>query len=379
MKKVIILYTSAGGGHKSAALTLQETINKTMDWDVEIVNPFSDWCSEYDLVRQLTSMSSEEVYNKYVSAKNHPLFNLLLISGLFLLNLAIYAKKIKKKLVEHWIEYQPDMIISASPFINTVVAESLDEIPKKTAFVTLITDFNECFPKIWIVSKKQNILCCSERIVQQALDSGLDAAQIHKLSGMPIGSNFYFSGNLDQKVLRKTFGLNPDIPTGLVLFGSYGNNDMLSIAKHMNNCHYPIQMVFVCGHSTELRKKLQALKVSYTLITTGFIDHVDQYMRCADFIIGKPGGLSVAEAAIMQLPQILKLNFSTLLQERYNAQWVLENKIGISVSNFRNIRKVVHKLLDELEMYHANLRMLHNKAFFEIPVILDRIMQGVHE
>lgn len=374
MKSIIILYTDAGGGHKSAALTLQETIQKTTGWRVQVINPFVEWCSEYDLIKKFTKIPAEDFYNKHVSAKNNPLFSLLAIAALFMTNLSYHAPQIKSRLIEKWIDCQPDMVISVSPFINKIIIDSFENFDK-ISFVTLITDFKECFPKIWLVSNRQHVLCCSEKIVQQALKRKIRIEHIHKLSGMPINGNFYLSNKIDRNILRNTYDLMPNIPTGLVIFGSHGNQDMLTIAKNMQGFNQPIQMIFICGHNEALRAQILNLTVDYRLVATGFVGNVYHYMRCADFIISKPGGLSIAEAAVMGLPQILKANFYTLLQEKYNATWVAEHKIGIIVSNFRKIKNVVANVLNNLDLYHAKLQFIENKSFFELPEILNKILE----
>ena len=45
-------------------------------------------------------------------------------------------------------------------------------------------------------------------------------------------------------------------------------------------------------------------------------------MRAADFMIGKPGPGSIAEAMLRHLPVLVECNSWTLPQERYNAEWV---------------------------------------------------------
>ena len=58
-------------------------------------------------------------------------------------------------------------------------------------------------------------------------------------------------------------------------------------------------------------------------------------MHLADFFIGKPGPGSISEAIAMKLPVIVERNAWTLPQERYNADWVLEQGAGFVLPNFR--------------------------------------------
>jgi 1,2-diacylglycerol 3-beta-galactosyltransferase len=100
-------------------------------------------------------------------------------------------------------------------------------------------------------------------------------------------------------------------------------------------------------------------------------------MHLADLFIGKPGPGSISEAVAMGLPMVVESNAWTLPQERYNAEWVSENKVGIVLASFRAIDIAVRALLtgDMLARYRANARALRNRAVFEIPDMLARILE----
>jgi hypothetical protein len=61
-------------------------------------------------------------------------------------------------------------------------------------------------------------------------------------------------------------------------------------------------------------------------------------------------------------------------QERYNAVWVAEHRAGIVLDSFKAIRGAVDTLIEHLPAYRAGVARIHNRAIFEIPEILDRIL-----
>ena len=71
--------------------------------------------------------------------------------------------------------------------------------------------------------------------------------------------------------------------------------------------------------------------------TLGFTKEVHRLMCSADFLIGKPGPGSIAEAMVRKLPVILECNSWTLPQERYNTEWVREKRVGIVLDDFTEI------------------------------------------
>jgi 1,2-diacylglycerol 3-beta-galactosyltransferase len=75
----------------------------------------------------------------------------------------------------------------------------------------------------------------------------------------------------------------------------------------------------------------------------------------------------------MKLPVIVERNLWTLPQERYNADWVTEQGVGVVLPNFRGVREAVGRLLASLDEYRANVAKIENRAVFEIIDILRSI------
>ena len=78
----------------------------------------------------------------------------------------------------------------------------------------------------------------------------------------------------------------------------------------------------------------------------------------------------------MHLPCIVERNAWTLPQERYNTEWLLEQGAGLVLPNFRGISQAVDTLLEPAAYakFRAATERMHNRAVFEIPEILERIL-----
>ena len=100
------------------------------------------------------------------------------------------------------------------------------------------------------------------------------------------------------------------------------------------------------------------------------------YMQLADFFIGKPGPGSISEAVQQGLPVVVVRNAWTMPQERYNTDWVLENGAGIVLESFRFVDAGVREILERLDELRANLKRVENRAVFEIPRILEDILES---
>ncbi|HTS28597.1 MAG TPA: glycosyltransferase, partial [Bryobacteraceae bacterium] len=112
------------------------------------------------------------------------------------------------------------------------------------------------------------------------------------------------------------------------------------------------------------------------IFVEGFTKEVARYMQLADYFIGKPGPGSISEAISMRLPVIVVRNAWTLPQERYNADWVREQGVGIVLPNFNRIAEAVDELLAPAaySKFRDATELQKNRAVFEIPEILQRIL-----
>jgi UDP-N-acetylglucosamine:LPS N-acetylglucosamine transferase len=71
---------------------------------------------------------------------------------------------------------------------------------------------------------------------------------------------------------------------------------------------------------------------------------------------------------------IVECNSRTLPQERYNAEWVIENGYGIVVPAFNEIAPAVQRLLENATFseFRRKAGEYANRALFEVPVILEQ-------
>ena len=110
---------------------------------------------------------------------------------------------------------------------------------------------------------------------------------------------------------RGKLGLDPDLPTGLLLFGGQGAMVMETILRRLDASDLKMQMIAVCGHNRRLFERVHVLRTRFPLHTVGFTKEVPRLMQLADFFIGKPGPGSISEAVHMKLPVIVTRNLWT--------------------------------------------------------------------
>lgn len=372
---VDFIYFDAGGGHRSAALALESVIaSHGYGWDVRLVN-LQEVLDRLDIFRKLTGIRLQDIYNLLL-AKGWTLGSaqlLPLMQGV----IRAYHSATVKLLIGHWRARRPDMVVSLVPHFNRAMFESLQKAQPGTPFVTILTDLADYPPHFWMEKQEQYFICGTDRAREQAHSMGHASSRVFQAGGMILRPHFYQLREWDRREERRKLGLSPDLPTGLVLFGGEGSNTMLSIARRLGNWSIDLQLILICGRNAKLKHRLEQLQTRNKLIAVGFTKEVPYYMYISDFFIGKPGPGSISEALHMHLPVIVESNAWTLPQERYNAQWVREQGVGMVLKNFRSIEAAVQELLsaDTLGQMKEKISAMENRAVFEIPAILEKILR----
>lgn len=369
MKTIELIYFNAGGGHRAAATAI-ETIaaQQGRPWRVRCTN-LIEVLDPQGRFERLTGMAPETLYNKRL-AKGWTLGlaqELKLLQGMIRLGHATMVKKLE----QHWLRSEPDMVVSLVPNFNRAMLCSLAAALPGIPYVTVLTDMADHPPNFWIEpGLRQHLVCGTPRAVAQALAQGCNESNIHQTSGMILRPDFYQPVALDRQLEQARLGLDPDRPTGIVMFGGHGSMAMRSIAQQLGD----VQLILMCGHNAVLASKLRAMKSAAAHAVVDFTPEVQRSMQLADFFIGKPGPASISEAVQQGLPIITVRNAWTMPQERYNTEWVRDNQLGIVGRSMGNLRPAVIELLSRLDEFKHNVRQIENHAIFEVPEILARIL-----
>jgi UDP-N-acetylglucosamine:LPS N-acetylglucosamine transferase len=372
-RKLTIVFFDAGGGHRSAAEALKSVL-ETQRWQVTLLN-LQEQLDKLDLLKKVTGLRIQDGYNLILRKGWTRLTpQLLPVLQAFV---RMYHRPTVKMLSKYWQENPTDMVLSVIPHFNRALVESLRKSTPPTAFVTLLTDFADYPPHFWMERESQYLICGTERAELQAFALGHDRNHVFLASGMVMKPKFYQKTTVNRVEERKRLGLNPDTPTGIVLFGGAGSATMLDIVKRLNASKADLQLILICGKNQKLLTAVKNLNTRFPVFAEGFTQNVDYYMALADFFIGKPGPGSISEALQFHLPVIVECNGRTLPQERYNAQWVTEKKMGIVLKNFRRIVSGVEQLLEPTAFaeFRANASAYNNRALFEIPELLEEILE----
>jgi Glycosyltransferase family 28 C-terminal domain len=376
MKNIHIVFHDGGGGHRNAATALQSVLaQQSWPWQVDLVQ-FQELTDRLDVLRKLTGIRIQEQYN--ILLQNGWTLGSTYLLRILQATIRLFHRPLVRLLEEYWRAHPADLLISVIPHFNRQICESWSNVYPGRPFVTIITDLADFPPRFWIEPlEEQYVVAGTERAAQQARAFKHDEAHIFRASGMILRPDFYTENDCDPAEMRKEMGLRSDLPTAIVLFGGHGSKVMYQITQRLDAKRVPVQLILICGRNENLAKKLSSRAWRMPVHIIGFTTEVHRLMHAADFLIGKPGPGSIAEAMVRKLPVLIECNAWTLPQERYNAQWVSEKRVGIVLKSFRDVVSGVQEMTNpkNLTEFRRNVAGLENRAIFEIPQFLARLLR----
>jgi Glycosyltransferase family 28 C-terminal domain len=370
-----LIYIDSGAGHRAAAQALEAVIGEQQrPWDVRLLGA-QELLNSIDFIRKYTGIPFEEVYNILLRRGwTRGSRQLLAVSHLLI---RLSHRSQVRVLEEHWRERPADMLVSLIAHYNRALCQAFARACPGRPFVTVMTDIADYPPHFWIENQEQYLICGSERAGEQARSLGLPQDRVLPMSGMILNPGFHKASIPDRVSGRIQLGLDPERPTGLVLFGGIGSNDTVRVVRALNRAGSPVQLIVICGRHEESLRALRATKAHIPIHIEGFTKEVPYFMGLADFFIGKPGPGSISEALAMNLPVVVECNIRTMVHERYNAQWIREQQVGLVVDSFDKLGDAVAEMLqpDRFRQFKANASGLRNSAVYDAVRWLNYILE----
>jgi UDP-N-acetylglucosamine:LPS N-acetylglucosamine transferase len=378
MKAIELVYCDAGGGHRSAANALRDVAGREQrPWSVRQTNLLQLF-AELDVWRKLTGVAGEEGYNGMLR-RGWTLGSPLMLRVFHSVVRRSHASQVAL-LERHWRTQRPDVVVSFIPHFNRALYDAMQRAIPGVPLVTILTDLADSPPHFWIERGQSQYFVCGTALArEQALAAGHPDDRVFQTSGMILNPRFYDPAGPRDRGELAALGLDPALPTALVMFGGFGSASMRTIVRRLDASGLGVQVIAVCGRNERLEASLRAMPLRIPAHITGFVPDVARLMRSADFFIGKPGPGSISEALAMGLPVIVERNAWTMPQERYNAEWIEEQGVGIAISSFRrNVVAAVATMIDPDQRAHftACVGGYRNRAVFEIPAILEQVLEG---
>lgn len=358
--KVLILTVTAGFGHHASAKALEEAflergvIAKTIDIYKEINKMLYNTVDKgYLFTTKYTTALYRKSYELADKKKNDEnVVSVPQIVG------AIYYQK-SAKIIE---EFAPDAIICTHIFAAQVANQFKRRSKSSIPVAGIVTDYT-IHPFWQDVRNIEYIITASEFLTLRALRKGISADKIVPL-GIPINPKFSAGGNRAEA--RKMLGID-DKKTILVMAGSMGYGNIVSIVSRLEDTEGDTQILTVCGNNKNQYRKILKFKLGdpekyKNIHVYGFVDNVDVFMDAADCIVTKPGGLTISEAMAKSLPMILTDPIPG--QEERNIEFLMNNGAAILATETFPLEEAVYTITNNpsrLKLMRESIESISHK------------------
>lgn len=348
-KRILILSTSAGAGHKAAAAALQAVFERSPQVEhvvnqdaLERTNPaFRAFYS--DLYLRLVKDSPMLVGWWYQQSDA--------IGRTDAMRLALDRLN-AEPLVEFIHDYQPHVTVCTHFMPAGIVAQQVAEGRLNTQLAIVTTDFD--FHSMWLSSHFHRYFVALDETRAHLQAVGLPAGRI-TVSGVPVDPAF--EQPIDREAVLARYKLRPDLPIILASAGAVGGGPARAIVAQVLQMRNKVQAVVVCGKNERLRREVVRMVEPQVerFRVLGFTDDMPSLMRVASLFIGKPGGLTASECMAAGLPMAIVAPIPG--QEERNSDHLLEQGVAVRCNQLTTVAYKLDRLLEEpgrLEQMRAN-------------------------
>lgn len=323
MKKVLILTSDAGFGHRKASeaisAALQELYPETVE--VSIVNPIND-PDMPNLVRRLETgyddmvLEDPNLYRLWYNATDAPVTAQLMQE--------VTTTAMNKTLIKILYNERPDVVVSTHPSYNVSSIRALQQVGARhyTPVHVVVTDLVGVHA-LWFNKVADYTFVPTGAVYKLALDNGLGKKQV-KLTGLPVHPRIARETRTTAEI-REALGWEPGQITGLVV-GSARSTQTAGVVQMLDRSGLDLQIAAVSGGDAETEIKLREVTWKSRVHVYGHVSNLAEMMHAADFVVCKAGGLIVSESLAAGKPLAL---FDALPgQEVGNVKYVTESGAG---------------------------------------------------
>jgi processive 1,2-diacylglycerol beta-glucosyltransferase len=268
----------------------------------------------------------------------------------------------------------PDVVVCTHAFPCGVMAEYKREYADAPPVVGIVTDF--VVHPFWI-HRNIDRYAVATSVMRQALIARGVASERIEVTGIPIDR--HFADSQSKADARRSIGIHPNRTTLLLMGGGLGIGPLETALERIDRLDHDVQTLVVVGKNSRLEQRLAdaARRMTKPVKVAGFVPNVYEYMRAADVLVSKPGGLTSSEALAAGLPVVMLRPLPG--QEERNARYLLDSGIGVRAQTSRELSDVLDQLLSEparLErMSFEAKRLAKPRAADGVADILERLMR----
>lgn len=371
--KILIISSDTGGGHRSAAKTLADGLEKFWHGESLVVRTMKAIEESHHVTEKLV-----RVYNWLLRNKQGWMKYLYWAVNRFRPEQhEFFMKRCIGPLKASFEKWCPHVVVSVHPLTQHVFGRILRELnlSDQIPLVTVVTDPCYGFWKGWACDDVSLYLVANDEAKRQLMDYGVSESRI-KISGMPVDPKFC---EVDEKVAqeaRSAYGLDPDKFTVFVNAGWIGGGNIPAIFKELVRGELDVQAIFLAGKNEDLKREAEEIAKSakFPVKVIGYSDEIEKLMQSANVMISKLGGLTTFEALACRLPIIADTTTPPMPQEAGTVRMLSQKGAGILLDKPKDIVSLVRSLSTDAVRYSA---LRNATAGMSIPNSTESIVREI--
>ena len=351
MKGLILLYIFERSGHHLAALAIDKAMSElegsrkvlTLD-SLSYTNPHLNQIVQRGYLSLLRNTPEiwDYLYDNPKVARR--------ITGV-----KEFINKLNSSKLEELLDsFSPRAVVCTQAFPCGVVAAYKKKRRKNLPLIGVITDYvAHCY---WLYDEVDLYAVPHEITKRDLVKKGIEEKKI-RVTGIPVDPKF---GRMqDRNRIAEGIGLNPSLPTVLIMGGGQGLGPLEEVVYSLDALPLSFQMIIVTGLNKSLRENLKKREseIAKPVHIVGYVDNVEELMEISDIIVTKPGGLTTAEALVKGLAIVIAGCLPG--QEEKNSLFLVNERVAVKAGEGNDETAAV---VDGLLRDHSRLSSFQAKS-----------------
>jgi processive 1,2-diacylglycerol beta-glucosyltransferase len=259
-------------------------------------------------------------------------------------------------LVKHIAALRPDAIVCTHFQPAEILSQQIAAGMLPCPVWVQVTDFD--LHRMWVHPHIAGYFAPNEEVAFRLRAQGIAAGSVH-VTGIPVMPAF--ADAHERGPCARALGLDPGVTTFLLMGGGAGLGGLSATARRLLAVPGRFQLIVLAGRNAAELALLRTLAQEHPgrLAPLGYSDEVARLMACADLVITKPGGSTVAECLAMGLPMIV--NAPIPGQEESNANFLVEQGAALKAFDLPTLEYRIRYLMThpaKLDAMRASARAL---------------------
>ena len=321
MKRILLLYADAGGGHRSAADAIAMGLRALYgdEFEITYLNGFKllpPLLRNVDVGYPVWVNYGRMIYGLSYHATNGRR-RVAAIRRMF--------EPISDSVAEEILrQYPADVYVATHAIYNEALPAAIKRLGVNSKYINVVTDLVAGH----IAHYVPDVDYCLVPTEECRVEAIANMVPPEKLTvvGQPVWPDFRKRmGN--RAATLEALGFTDELPVVLLMGGGDGMGRLGITGQEIAFSGLPLQLVVVCGRNQTVKRELDFINPRVPMKVLGFVNSIPELMGAADILVTKAGPGTIAEAFIAGLP--ILLYDAVPGQEEGNVDYVVNQGAGI--------------------------------------------------